>query len=156
MASSEENPKDAYTSSAPRARRPLGLDDEPAVPGTSDSLRVGPKGESCFPHLEFSLERMTPKADSSSPGPHSSLEDQHFFVGDCAVYRQPNCSQGIPQILPPADIQEDRPIPIVPPGSPDLVASLQILTLKESTGNEEEFEVVDEMYVYSPGVGVRC
>ncbi|KAI9763229.1 MAG: hypothetical protein M1839_006573, partial [Geoglossum umbratile] len=162
MASSEANPKDAYTSSAPRARHALGLDDDPAVSSASDSLQVGPKGESSFPHLsELSLGRTTPKAASPSPGPHSSREDQHFLVGEYAVYRQPNCSQGvrfpaeypassdfgdsIPQIpLPTADIQEDRPAPCAPPGSPDLLASLQILTPKGSTGNEEEFEMVDE------------
>ena len=93
MASSEANPKDTYTSSAPRARLPLGLDDDPTVSSASDSLQVGPKGESSFPHLsELSLGRTTPKTASPSPGPHNSWEDQHFLVGEYTVYRQPNCS----------------------------------------------------------------
>ena len=156
MAPSEANPNNGYTSSASRTRHPLGLNDDPTMSSTSDSLQVDPKEESSFPHLEFSLERTTPKAASSSLKLHSFLINQHFFVGECAVYRQPNCSQGIPQIPLPADILEDRPIPIVPPGSPDLATSLQTLTLKGSTRNEEEFEVVNEMYVYSPDVGIRC
>ncbi|KAI9766556.1 MAG: hypothetical protein M1839_004883 [Geoglossum umbratile] len=170
MASSEANPKDTSTPSTPRARHPFGLDiysgldDDPAVSSTSDSLQIGPKGESSFPHLsELSLGRTTPKAASPSPGPHGSREDQHFLVGEYAVYRQPNCSQGIqfpaeypassnfgdsiPQIpLPTADIQENRPAPCAPPRSPDLLASLQIPTPKGSTGNEEEFEMVDEIW----------
>ncbi|KAI9854203.1 MAG: hypothetical protein M1813_001335 [Trichoglossum hirsutum] len=44
-------------------------------------------------------------------------------------------------------IQGDRPVPYTPPGSPDLAASLQILTLDRRTGNEE-FKMVDEMYVH--------
>jgi len=43
--------------------------------------------------------------------------------------------------------------PYTPPGSPDLPASLQVLTLEGSTGNEEEFKMVNEMYVCFPDLG---
>ncbi|KAI9767437.1 MAG: hypothetical protein M1840_005666 [Geoglossum simile] len=124
MASSEANPKNTSTSPTPRAGRPFGLEDDPAVSSASDSLQIGPKGESSFAHLsELSLGRTAPKAASPLLGHRTAL-------GKISISWSGN-------------IQEDRP---VPPGSPDRVASLQILTPKGSTGNEEELEVVDEIW----------
>ncbi|KAI9765003.1 MAG: hypothetical protein M1840_007925 [Geoglossum simile] len=151
MASSEANPMDASTST-PRARPPLGLEDDPAVYSASDSLQIGPKGESPFSCLpDFSFGHTAPKAASSSLGPHGSREDQHFLVGKYAVYRQPNCSQGVqfPEGEYPVsrDFRNSVPqIPPPPPSSPDLPASLQALTLEGSTGNEKEFKMVDEIW----------
>jgi hypothetical protein len=173
MASSEANPNAASTSSTPRARYPFGINiysslgDDPAASSPSDSLDIGPKGESPFPRLgELSSGWMTPKVASSSPGQHGSQEDQPNFSQDAqfpavsspsisprmnSVEEYPasrDFTDNIPQLPSPlTDIQGDRPVPYTPPGSHDLAASLQILTLDRRTGNEE-FKMVDEMYVH--------
>ena len=73
-----------------------------------------------------------------------------------ATYRLPNVQYvssegGYGQVTARAILLPSRPY--VPPGSSGLLASLQTLTLKGITGNENKFKMVDEMYVCFPDLG---
>ncbi|KAI9770681.1 MAG: hypothetical protein M1839_003065 [Geoglossum umbratile] len=104
----------------------FGPEDNPGMSNPSDSLRIGPKGESSFPCLSDFSRSATPMAGSSPLGLHSYSEGEYPTSGD---FRN-----SIPE-MPPA-----------PQGSPSLPASLQTLTLEGITENEEEFKMVDEIW----------
>jgi hypothetical protein len=108
----------------------FGFEDDPGMSNPSDSLQIGPKGESSFPCLSDFSRSATPIAGLSPLGLHSYSEGEYPASGDF--------KNSIPEIPPP------------PPGSPSLSASLQTLTLEGITGNEEDFKMVDEMYVCFP------
>jgi hypothetical protein len=105
----------------------FGPEDDHGMSNPSDSLRIGPKGESSFPCLSDFSRSATPMAGSSPLRLHSYSEGEYPVSGD---FRN-----SIPEIPPP------------PQGSP-----LQTLTLEGITRDEDEFKMVDEMYVYFPNL----
>ena len=134
------------------------LEDDPAMTNPSDSLRIGPKGESSFPCLsEFSFGGATPKATLPSSEPHAppsspglltnTGNDLQNVDGPESLYRcfsEFSFGQAAPS----------SPSPYTPPDSPGLIASSQILTLGGDTEIKEKagafnggFEIVYEMYV---------
>jgi hypothetical protein len=126
----------------------LGL--EPTMSSQQDSLGIGPKGESSFPCLSSFLSGYYPpnffQESQSSTMSSPSISSQMNAEGEYPVSK--DFRKDIPQIsLLPADIQGDQAASYAPPVSPDLSASLQMLTLEGSTRNREKFKTVNEMYV---------
>ncbi|KAH0538355.1 hypothetical protein FGG08_005050 [Glutinoglossum americanum] len=109
----------------------FGLEEDSRMPNLSDSLRIGPKGESSFPCLSDFSRSANPMTGSLLPRLHRYLKEEYPASRDFSI------------------------------GGSDLPGSLQALTLERSTGNKEEFMMVDKIWdqsangyriVESPGI----